>query len=121
MGVRKFIKDQQVRLTGSSSNGSIDTNSNSNSRTDNSDNHSTKGLTKDDRDYLKYNTNGDSHNNSDSKGNHSSNSYKGSFGSKSWARLAQLDPTEDQIFVMTHVKLAYSEKRAHAIHVEEHG
>ena len=129
MGIREFIKEQQVRLSGSSSNSSIDTNTNSNSRTDGSDDHSTKGLTKEERDYLEYNNDNDSYNdsygdsisNSDSEGSHSSNSYEGSFDSKLWTQLALLDPTEDQIFIMAHVKLAYREKRAHVIRVQELG
>ena len=120
-----------MRLTGSSSNGSIDTNSNSNSniRTDGSDDHNTKGLIKEERGYLNYNTDNDSSNdsygdsisNSDSEGSHSSNSYESSFDSKQWTQLVQLVPTEDQIFIMTHIELAYREKQAHAIYVEKYG
>ena len=45
----------------------------------------------------------------------------GNFDSESQTQLARLDPTEDQIFSMAHVELAYREKQAHVIHIEEHG
>ena len=99
MRTREFINEQQVRLSGSSSYSRINTNSNINSRTDGSDDHSTKGLTKEEPDYLEYNNNDNSYNSSyddrisniDSEGSHSRNSYDGSFDSISWAQLAQLD------------------------------
>ena len=88
-----------------------------------------EGLKKEERNYLNYNTDNGSYNNSygdnisnsDSEGSHNSNSYKDSFDSKPWTQLAQLGPTEDQIFIMAHVEVAYREKRDHAIYVEEHG
>ena len=90
MKIRKFIKEQQMRLPGSSSNTNSNINRNTNSRTDSSDNHSIKGLTKEEQDYLKYNNDadsyngsyGDSINNSNSEGSHSINSYDGSFDNK---------------------------------------
>ena len=96
MGIRESINEQQMRLTCSSSNDRIDTNSNNTIRTDGSNDHSTKGLTKEERDYLKYNTNdnsyndsyGDSINNNNREGSHSSNHYEGSFDSKPRTQLA---------------------------------
>ena len=92
VGIQQSIKKQQVRLSGSSSNSSINTTTTSSSRTDSSDDHSTKGLTKEERDYLKYNTDYDSYDASygdsiskiDSEDSHSSNIYDGSFDITSW-------------------------------------
>ena len=71
-----------MRISDSTSNSIIGTNTSNHSRIDGSDNHSTKGLTKEERDYLEYNNDndsynnsyGDSTNNSDSEGSHISNS-----------------------------------------------
>ena len=49
-----------MKLSGSSTNISIDTNSNSKNRTDGSDDHN-KGLMKEEHEYLKYNKNNDSY------------------------------------------------------------
>ena len=50
MRIRKFIKEQSARLSGSGNNGNSDNSSNRNSRTDGIEDHSTKGLTKEERD-----------------------------------------------------------------------
>ena len=125
MRIREFTKQQWSILSCSGKNGDI----NSNNRSDDSNDCSGDGFSKEECEYLGYNSNNKSNHyaysnsgsDSGSEGSHSSNSTNRSFNSKPRRQLPRLEPTKNQILIMAHVEISYREKRTHTINIEEHG